>query len=71
MGLTIKDHKPVDDEGLPKTRPLSNCKGSMSEPLSDYLTMVLENMTQDKEGIMIKSTEEHLEKIMTFNNKNV
>ena len=63
----IKDHKPLDSEGNPKTRPLSNCSGSMSEPISDFITMVLDKITEDKGEIMIKSTEEHLQKIMEFN----
>ncbi len=31
MGITVKDHKAREENGDPKTRPLSNCIGSMSE----------------------------------------
>ena len=30
MDITLKDHKPINEEGNFKTRPLSNCKGSMT-----------------------------------------
>ena len=67
FGLTFKDHKPKNEDGSMKTRPLSNCIGSISEPSSEILCEILKHFCPDDQNVLINSTEEFLEKIENFN----
>ena len=67
----FKDHKPVGEDGLLKTRPLSNCINSTTEQTGDLLAIPIGIVqTRDDEmTYMIKSTEEHLAGNREFNRK--
>ena len=63
----MKDHKPLTGEGLYKTRPVSNCIGSISEPLADLVVYVLDNTMDIDPEVVKRSTEEQLEHLMRIN----
>ena len=69
IDITIKDHKNKDENDDYKTRPLSNCKGSISECISLFLTKIIDNICEDADESMIKSTEEMMAIMTDFNEK--
>ena len=69
--VLFKDHKPIGEDGLLKTRKVSNCIGSTTEILGDLLALVadiVQTREEDKNS-MIKSTEEHIAESIEFNNE--
>ncbi len=68
MDITVKDHKPRDEDGNLKTRPLSNCIGSITENVAELPVILIDTMCKDTEGIMILSTEEAVYHFNQWNN---
>ena len=67
--ILFKDHKPIGEDGLLKTREVSNCIGSTTEQLGDFLAIpvvILQERNEDNDT-MIRSTEEHLAGCDKFN----
>ena len=52
-----------------KTRPIFNCRDSISEKGSEFLSEILDTIHEDPENINVKSTEEVQAKIMELNKK--
>ena len=69
ISLTIKDHKPRDAQGHMKTRPIFNCRDSISEKGSEFLSDILDMLHEDPDNINVKSTEEVQAKIIGLNKK--
>ena len=67
LDIYVKDHKHLTSEGLYKTRPVSNCIGSISEPLADLIVYILDNTMDIDPEVIKKSTEEQLEHLMRLN----
>ena len=44
MYLLIKDHKPLDNEGKPASRPVCGASRSINGELSEYLSVILESV---------------------------
>ena len=69
MTTTPKDHKPLPDSGVPKSRPLCNASqtinGRLSEAVSDTLSDML---AADGDSAEVVSTEDLLSKVEDFNN---
>ena len=47
LDVYAKDHKVLGEDGLMKTRPLSNCIGSISEPLGGLLVLSLDKIQEN------------------------
>ena len=62
-----KDHKKPNPDGSYKTRPLSNCIGSISESLGGLLVIILDNTKNADPEHIKRSTEEMLEHIVRMN----
>ena len=68
LDVFAKDHKKLNEDGTYKSRPLSNCIGSISEPLGGLLVLILDKIKAQEPEHSKKSTEEMLEHIMRINN---
>ena len=69
LSLLIKDHKVMNEEGLPSTRPVvSACRG-MNVPLSDLLSEILEPLARDLMNSNKVISSEHLLNMIDSLNK--
>ena len=68
MSCSPKDHKPLPESGVPKTRPLMNASSSMNQRVSDVVSdlMTYLFLTEQKTAEVV-STEDFLSKIEAFN----
>ena len=70
MSCSPKDHKPLPDSGVPKTRPLMNASASMNQRISDvFLDLLTYLFMSEQETAEVISTEDFLSKIEAFNDK--
>ena len=67
LSLMVKDHKPLDGEGQPKTRPVCGADRSMNGELSETLSIILDGTAIVLPGKEVISTEELLHKVNELN----
>ena len=69
LRCVAKTHKPVGDDGVPKSRPICGAATGMTTPVSEILSDILEPLTRTVEdSVEAQSTEELLRKIEETNN---
>ena len=64
-----KDHKPVDQQGNPKTRALMDAMTTHNQRSSDLLNDVLTALNLAEDSHEFLSTEDFLHKVGQINNK--
>ena len=67
MVITQKDHKPIQDDGLPKTRAMCGASQSINQRVSDLLTDVLQALFSSELSNESLSTESYIHKIDKLN----
>ena len=67
MVITQKDHKPIQDDGLPKTRAMCGASQSINQRVSDLLTDVLQALFSSELSNESLSTESYIHKIDKMN----
>ena len=67
MVITQKDHKPIQDDGLPKTRAMCGASQSINQRVSDLLTDVLQALFSSELSNESLSTESYIHKIYKLN----
>ena len=63
LKVTPKDHKVVDQMGMPKDRPICEAKSSMNGRLSDFLSDVLQPIAIERAPNASRSTEDMLAEV--------
>ena len=69
LGVTPKDHKPIQDNGDPKTRPLCFAKKTINGELSEFVSQILDPAANCITNSEVISTEECANKVDQFNRK--
>ena len=67
MLLRQKDHKPLQADGLPKTRAMCSASNTINQRVSDLLSDFLYALFQSEENMECKSTENFIYKICRLN----
>ena len=67
--LNQKDHKPVSEEGLPKTRPVCAANSTHNQRLSDLLSDIMNAVFKAEDTAEAISTGDILSKIDKVNKK--
>ena len=60
VSLLIKDHKEPDEQGRPKSRPVCGASSSINGELSEWISDILESISQSMETDEVVSSEELL-----------
>ena len=67
LSLMVKDHKAVDTNGNPKTRPVCGASSAINGKISEYLADILDAVCQADESDEVISSEELLSQMDDLN----